>query len=132
MAEKFADIESYLASLPPDFRDALETLRERIKSTVPEAAESVTYGLPTFKYRGRPLTYIGAARNHCALYSMDATGFEQRLAGFDMAKGTIRFKPERPIPAGVVEEMLRGRVAAIDEAVAQRKAKAKKRPAATN
>jgi uncharacterized protein YdhG (YjbR/CyaY superfamily) len=126
VAEKFTDVESYLASVPEEFRVALQALRARITKAVPEAAESISYGLPTFKYRGRPLTYIGAAKNHCALYSMDATGFEERLAGFDMAKGTIRFKPERPLPAGVVEEMLRARVASIDEAAAQRKTKAKK------
>jgi uncharacterized protein YdhG (YjbR/CyaY superfamily) len=126
MAERFADIESYLASLSQDFRDALEVLRARIKSTVPEAAESMSYGVPTFKYRGRPLTYFGAAKSHCALYGMDATGFEERLAGFDRAKGTIRFQPGRPLPEGVVEEMLRARVAAIDAAAAQRKAKTKK------
>jgi uncharacterized protein YdhG (YjbR/CyaY superfamily) len=124
MDVKPTTIDEYLATVPEEFRAALEQLRQRIRALAPEATEGVAYGLAGFKYRGKPLAYIGAAKRHCGLYGMDATGFEDALAGFEMSKGTIRFVPPRTLPPAVVEGLIRRRVAAIDEAaVAKRGSK---------
>jgi uncharacterized protein YdhG (YjbR/CyaY superfamily) len=40
------------------------------------------------------------------------------LAGFDLAKGTIRFPPDRPIPAEIVSAIVRERMAETDAAAA--------------
>jgi hypothetical protein len=34
---------------------------------------------------------------------------EDRLEGFDLAKGTVRFTPDRPVPDDVVEDLVRVR-----------------------
>ena len=82
-----------------------------IRRLVPEAVEGFSYGIPGFKYRGRPLVYVGAAKNHCALYALDAALAEQ--AGYETAKGTIRFPPDAPPPEALVKELLGLRIAAI-------------------
>jgi uncharacterized protein YdhG (YjbR/CyaY superfamily)/dihydrofolate reductase len=99
-------VDGYLAALPEDQRAALEKLRATIKATAPEAAESISYGIPTFKYKGRPLIYFGAAKKHCAIYGMSVMGaFEEKLQPYDRSKGTIRFPAGKPIPAPLVKEM---------------------------
>ncbi|MEX0741710.1 MAG: DUF1801 domain-containing protein, partial [Phycisphaeraceae bacterium] len=56
------DVDTYLGALPEEQRAALEKLRATIRAAAPDAAESISYGMPTFKYKGRPLIYFGAAK----------------------------------------------------------------------
>ncbi|MDR7231671.1 uncharacterized protein YdhG (YjbR/CyaY superfamily) [Caulobacter sp. BE264] len=118
-----ASVDDYLAKLPADQRAALEVLRAQIRAVAPEAAEAISYGLPTFKLNGN-LVHFGAAARHCAFYPgavMDV--FAERLTGFDTAKGTIRFQPDRPLPPDLVADIVRYRVARNAEVAAERKAR---------
>lgn len=123
---KSASIDAYMARLPPDQRQALETLRGQIRALVPEAEETISYGLPTFKLRGN-LVHFGAAAKHCAFYPGGVVDyFADRLAGFETAKGTIRFQPERPLPPDVIRDIVLYRIAQ-NEAIAAERAARKKR-----
>ena len=42
-------IDAYLATLPASQRDALQHLRAQISRLAPEAVETISYGMPTFK-----------------------------------------------------------------------------------
>ena len=112
----FADVDAYLASLPPNQRAALESLRALIRITDPEAVESIAYGMPAYKHAKRPLMYIGAAKGHCAIYGMAAEGqqFASELRGYSTSKGTIRFQPDSPPPEDLIVRLLRARIAAIE------------------
>src|SRR5947199_208907 len=70
---KAASIDEYLAGVPEDARATLRWLRQVIKAIAPEAAESISYGMPAFKYKGRPLIYMGAARRHCGPPTLTVT-----------------------------------------------------------
>lgn len=118
-----ASVDDYLAKLPAEQRAALETLRGQIRAAAPEAVEAISYGLPTFKLNGN-LVHFGAAAKHCAFYPgavMDV--FAERLAGFETAKGTIRFQPNAPLPPDLVEDIVRHRVARNAQIAAERKAR---------
>jgi uncharacterized protein YdhG (YjbR/CyaY superfamily) len=39
---------------------------------------------------------------------------EDRLGGFDVAKGTIRFTPDSPVPDDVLTDLVRARAREID------------------
>lgn len=121
-----ASVDDYLAKLPADQRAALETLRSQIRAAAPEAIEAISYGLPTFKLNGN-LVHFGAAARHCAFYPgavMDV--FAERLAGFETAKGTIRFQPDNPLSPELVADIVRHRVARNAEVAAERKARRRK------
>lgn len=111
-------IDAVLASLPDDQRAALQSLREAIAAAAPDAVEAMSYGAPAFRYRDHPLVSFNAARRHCAFYVMSPdviVAHEADLAGFDTSKGTIRFTPAQPLPAGLVTKLVRARVAETDE-----------------
>ena len=83
-------------------------LRQLIKGAAPEAVEVMSYGLPTFKLHGS-LVALGSTKKHCALYPMSSTLRERlgdALDGYDTSKGTIRFSPEKPLPASLVERIV--------------------------
>lgn len=118
-----ASIDDYLAKLPVEQRLALETLRGQIRAVVPQAEETISYGLPTFKLNGN-LVHFGAAARHCAFYPGAVTeAFAERLAGFETAKGTIRFQPENPLPPELVRDIVSYCVARNLEIAAERAAR---------
>jgi len=119
---KPATIDEYLSQLPDDQRRALSKLRAQIKACAPKAEEYIGYGLAGFKLDGRPLIYIGAAKNHCAIYGAraDAT-LTDRLEGYKQSKGTIQFTPEKPIPAATVKLIVKARIEALQQRTAAKK-----------
>lgn len=114
-----ARIDAILGGLPADQRAAMQALRETIAAAAPEAEEAISYAAPAFRYRGRPLVAYSAAKAHCSFFPMSPgvlDGFREELAAFDMAKGTVRFVPDHPIPARLVASIVRARMAEIDAA----------------
>jgi uncharacterized protein YdhG (YjbR/CyaY superfamily) len=106
-------IDAYLDALPADQRRALERLREQCLAAAPGADEVIAYGIPGLRLGGRYLLGYGAAKRHCAFYPGAAPILANLagLAGFELAKGTIRFQPDRPVPPEVVDRIVRARVA---------------------
>ena len=108
-----ATIDEYLARVRPEQRPALEKLRQTIRAAAPGAEECISYSLPAFRLNG-PLVGFGASTNHCAFYPMSGTIIEAHrkdLAGYETSKGTIRFQPERPLPAALVRKLVKARLA---------------------
>jgi len=106
-------IDEYLAALGSDKRAALEKLRRSIRSVVPKAEECISYGLPTFRFEGRILVGFGAAQNHVAFYPMSGTrvrAHKDELKNYDTSPGTIRFHPDKPMPAALVRKLVRARI----------------------
>ncbi len=111
-----ADVERYLSALPDEPRAALESLRTTIRAAAPDATETISYGLPTFKVDGRPLVAYGAFKNHCSLFPMSSRlieVFAEELEPFKRAKGTIRFTTDGPLPDGLVTKIVEARIAEI-------------------
>jgi uncharacterized protein YdhG (YjbR/CyaY superfamily) len=108
-------VDGYLAALPDDQRMALEKTRETIKLAAPEAVEAISYGIPGYKFKGKPLIHFGAAKNHCALYGAAVVDSDRgELKDYDQSKGTIRFSPDKPLPAALVEKLVKTRMAEIE------------------
>ncbi len=107
-------IDEYLAPFDADKRAALERLRRIIRKAIPRAEECMSYRLPAVRLDGRVLVWFGATDNHCAFYPGGVVGqFEKELEEYDTSKGTIRFQPDRPLPAALVRRLLKARIAAV-------------------
>ena len=112
MSAKQKTIDEYLGGVSDEQRAALEDLRKKIQAAAPKAEECISYGIPTFRL-GKPLVGFGAAKKHCAFYVMSGTvldGFAEELKGYDTSKGTIRFQPDRPLPAALVKKLVKARL----------------------
>lgn len=113
---KPASTEEYLAALGPGRQEAVRALRRAILEAVPEAAESFTYGIPAFKFRGRSLAWCAAWKNHYSLYpiteGMRAAGAGD-LERYPLSKGTIRFPASEPLPLDLVQRLVRARAEEI-------------------
>ncbi len=109
-------IDGYLAGLPLAQRAALQELRDTVAGAAPAAVEAISYGMPAFRYHDRALVWYMAAKAHCSLFPTAAVikAHEEALAGFALAKGTIRFTPDHPLPKDLVASIVRDRMARID------------------
>jgi uncharacterized protein YdhG (YjbR/CyaY superfamily) len=128
--EAFAQIEAYIDAAPHPMRDALRRMRSVIADAAPDAVEVFAYGLPGYRYLGRPLLYYGAAAKHYALYGNTETAqaaLREDMQGLDMSKGTIRFPPDGPVPEALVRKLVAVRLAEVEVTEAERKAKRKAR-----
>jgi uncharacterized protein YdhG (YjbR/CyaY superfamily) len=111
--EKPTTIDEYLATVSDDKRAALEKLRRTIRAAAPKAEEYIAYGVPSFRLNG-PLVGFGATSKHCAFYLMSGSILETHkddVEGYDTSKGTIRFQPDKPLPAALVRKLVKARIA---------------------
>ena len=116
-----ATIDEYLAELPADKRAALQRLRKQIKAAAPGAEECISYGLPSFRVKGRLLVHFGAAARHCAFYPGAVVEAHRReLGAYDISKGTIRFQPDAPLPAPLVRKLVKAQMARRRPAASRR------------
>ena len=65
-------IDEYLAKVEPAKREALERIRALAKKAVPEADETISYGMPPLKYQGKPFLGFDAHGNHIGIYTRTA------------------------------------------------------------
>jgi uncharacterized protein YdhG (YjbR/CyaY superfamily) len=109
-------IAEYLAELSEDQRAAFERVCSIVRDAVPDAAEGKSYGMPAFRWKGRPLLGFRAFQKHLSVTAFSAdviAAVKDDLPDFDVSKGMIRFTPEQPIPEDVLRKVARLRLAEL-------------------
>lgn len=104
-------VDEYLADTPEKTRNALENLRKAIKAAAPEAEEVISYRIPTYRYHG-PLVHFAAFKDHCSFIVVNKSlieTFRSELGPFTTSGATIHFSAENPLPASLVEKIVRAR-----------------------
>src|SRR6476469_908673 len=105
-------IDEYLRTVPADQRAALNKLRRTIHTAFPRAEECISYGIPAFRLDGRVVAWFAAAARHCSFFPGGVLDpFKSELADYETSKGTIRFQPDHPLPAGLVKKLIKARIA---------------------
>jgi len=106
-------VDEYMARVPPKLRTSLQRLRKAIKAAAPDADEVISYKMPAFRQNGM-LVYYAAFKDHCSLFVASdrvRRQFSSELKPFETGKGTLRFTPDRPLPANLVTRIVKVRVA---------------------
>ncbi len=110
--KKHDSVESYIQDQPKAVQAVLKTIRTTIKKAAPKAEESMSYGMPGYKYNGRPLVYYAAWKEHIGFYALPSgnAAFKKELANYKVSKGTIQFPLARPVPLALISKMVKFRV----------------------
>lgn len=114
-----SSVDDYLAQVPEAERACLEDLRATIRAAAPDAVETISYQMPTFKHGGRALVGFAAFTNHCSLFPYSKgvlVTLADELRPFDTSGkgGTVRFTVEAPLPPGLVRRIVATRIEEID------------------
>lgn len=107
-------VAEHLDSLSPEIRVAVEKLRAKILELVPEGVESISYGIPTVKMRGRGIVHYAGFKSHCSFFPGGAIvdRYADELKGYKTSKGTVQFTPDHPIPDSLIEKIILDRIEA--------------------
>lgn len=107
-------VDDYLAALPEPQRALLGGLRADVSRLAPDAVETISYGMPAFKIDGRFFLSYAAWTKHCSIYPIDDQLLERHadaVRGYGRTKGALHFTPSRPLPAALLEDLVRQRAA---------------------
>jgi uncharacterized protein YdhG (YjbR/CyaY superfamily) len=103
-----ASVDAYIAAFPPEVRTVLERLRATARKLLPDARETISYGIPTYKRHG-PVAYFAAFKAHIGLYPpvRGDAALAKAVARYANDKGNLRFPLEEPLPMRLIERVIR-------------------------
>lgn len=110
--DEVREVDAWFDRLPPDQREALLALRQRIREIVPEATERLSYRVPTFVLEG-PLVALNASKSGLSLITMRPdllTAMRGALGGVSWSGSTLRFRAGEQLPDDLVHAVIGARV----------------------
>ena len=104
-------IDEYIEQFQPEVRERLKALRAVIREAAPEAREKISWSMPTFTLHGN-LVHFAAHKSHIGFYPGPSgiEAYRERLQGYSWSKGAVQFPHGKPLPYGLVAEIVRFRV----------------------
>ena len=118
------DIDEYIARFPPETQEVLEQIRATIKTVVPDAEETISYGIPTFNLNGTYLIYFAAYKKHIGFYPVpsEIDELDMEFASYKTSgKGTLQFPLDKPMPLDLITKLVRFKVKENVEKVEKKK-----------
>lgn len=99
--------DEYFAQFPEEIREILNKIRAIIREVAPEAKEKIGYQMPGFALNG-DLAYFAVHKNHIGFYPMPEgiAAFKDELSGYKMAKGSVQFPLDRPVPYDLMRRIV--------------------------
>ena len=122
-------VDEYIAGFPPEVQERMQAIRKTILKIVPNAQETISYQIPTFKLDGKPVVYFAGFIKHIGFYPVPVgnPAFGDELAAYASGKGTAKFPMNEPIPLDLVEKIVKFRVKENQAAAEAKAAKKKKK-----
>ena len=104
MAEKFETVYDYIGSFPEDVQKVLEEIRRTIRGAVPDAAEKISYQIPTMTIGGKNFVHFAGWKAHVSLYPVPEgdESLVAEAAPYQVSKGTLKFPLGTPVPYDLV------------------------------
>lgn len=122
--KKVNTVDEYIQLFPDTISKMLKEIRSTILKTCPEAEESISYGMPAYKYHGA-LVYFAAFKNHVGFYATPTghQAFEKELSKYKQGKGSVQFPIDEAMPLKLIKEIVKFRMKENIEKATQKKVK---------
>jgi uncharacterized protein YdhG (YjbR/CyaY superfamily) len=121
-----SEIDKFFAAVDEPKRSTLEEMRRRILEVVPDAEQTIKYGMPAFLKNGWCFVCIAPFKNHINWSPYSSGVFphlEKDLEGYVVSKGSMQFAIDKPLPKPLVKKLIKVRLAEIELQKAARLAK---------
>jgi len=108
---KWKDIDAYHAAFPLPVRKRLAQLRQAIRQAAPQATETISYGMPSFR-QNKVLVYYAANKAHIGFYPTPGpiVLFKKELTPYQTSTGAIQFPFDKPLPLPLIKKLVKFRV----------------------
>ena len=127
MAGTIESVDAYIARQTAEAQRILQRVRRIVRRTLPDAEERIGYQIPSYRLNGRTVVYFAGWKEHWSLYPVTEAAraaLRKDLASYKLSKGTVRFPLAEPVPAKLVERIVR-ELARVAEARHGRTSRAK-------
>lgn len=119
MKNTFKNIDEYILLFPIEVQEKLMGLREFIHAQVSGLEEYIGYQMPAFKYKGKPLVYFAAYKQHIGFYP-GAEGIKKFEKDFKdrkytYSKGAVQFPIDLNIPFDLVKKIIDVKIQEIEQ-----------------
>jgi uncharacterized protein YdhG (YjbR/CyaY superfamily) len=107
MKKAVSTIDEYALNFPPELRKVLQQIRTAVTKAVPDAEETISYAIPTFKLNGISLVHFALFKNHIGFYATP-TGherFKTELSKYKQGKGSVQFPLDKPMPLELIAKI---------------------------
>lgn len=106
--DKPENVDDYIASFDEETRRQLEMVRDAIRSAIPQAQETISWSMPTYRDRHN-IIHFAAQKKHIGLYPGPAAveHFAQELdaGGYSCSKGSIRIPYSDSLPLDLISRI---------------------------
>jgi uncharacterized protein YdhG (YjbR/CyaY superfamily) len=105
-------IDNYISQFPHEVQKVLYEIRKHIHGLVPDAQETITYGIPTFKVKGKNLVHFGGFKDHTSFFpgASGVEAFKDELSEYKTSKGTVQFPLGKPLPLDLITRIVQFRI----------------------
>ena len=105
--KKITTIDEYIKTFPKEIQVILEKMRQTIRKAAPQASETISYRIPTFRLNGN-LVHFAAFKHHIGFYPTPSAilKFKKELSPYKSAKGSIQFPLDKPVPFALVKKII--------------------------
>ncbi len=104
------NVGEFIKSAPKEARAKLKEVRVVVKSAVPKAEESISWGVPFYKYHGL-LAGFTASKNNVLFGLAFVLQNKDRIAlhkkGYETGKKTVRIYFDQKVPTKEIKQMLK-------------------------
>lgn len=110
-------IDTYLNQVDPKHKAELERIRLLLRSIIPDYQETISYGLPAFKYKNKYVVGFSSNKNHMGFYPTPGpiAELEKELSDFKYAKGSIQFTTDNMLSDELIKKIVAARLSSIDD-----------------
>ena len=102
-------IDRHLKKFSGEQLETLQHLRETILSIVPQAKETISYGMPAFEIDGKVVAGFEGFKKHCSYFPHSGSVLEE-LDIFpewcEVSKGTLKFPIGKKLPKTLVRKLI--------------------------
>ena len=104
-------VDAYIAAAPKEMQPKLRKIRAAIREVAPDAAESISYGMPFYNCKGR-LAWFGLQKTHIGLYLRPPVIAEHKreLIGYVSTKSAVQLPLVREIPVLLIKKLVKARM----------------------
>ena len=109
--KKPTTIQEYIDSAPPELQKRLWQLHETIRAAARGITENLKWNMPAYSYQ-KILVTFAIFKNHTGFYPMPSAikAFRQDLKKYSMAKGSVQFPHDKPLPLSLIKKIVKFRV----------------------
>jgi len=114
-------IEAYIKSFPQATQEKLQQVRAIIMDNAQDSEEYISYAMPSYKLRGKPLVYFAGYKNHIGFYALPSGHefFKKEFSIYKTGKGSVQFPLDKDLPAGLIASVVQFRVKEVTEGLAK-------------